>query len=357
MRRSSRAGAAWLLGISLLTDLVGPGFAPAAETSVVNDVQDLLQISAEQRVRLARGDLVSYSVTEKSDRELAVGFAVIVPIPMSEIAGYLASGQLIAQDDTISDFGAVPGEAPTGALVGPRFSRSEREEAESLLAASPGTRFNLSLAEIEALRTVRGSAESSAKTVAADMASDAYRRLLHQRLQAYRQGGLAAIAPYARAGGAVTDPMVDLRLAAADAEHLARLGPELHETLLRYPAAQPPHMVNHFYWIKRRIQRRPHLSLLHRIVVAGSGSIVHVERYFYVGHSFNATEILTGAFAHRDGTLVFSINRVSTDEVLCVGNQLKRTIGRAQLRDEMRTRLDRLQAFLSRPRSTQTQSP
>jgi hypothetical protein len=51
---------------------------------------------------------------------------------------------------------------------------------------------------------------------------------------------------------------------------------------------------------------------------------------------------------------VISINRVSTDEVLGVGNQLKRTIGRAQLRDDMRARLDRLQAFLNRPRSPQS---
>jgi hypothetical protein len=37
-----------------------------------------------------------------------------------------------------------------------------------------------------------------------------------------------------------------------------------------------------------------------------------------------------------------------------VGNRLKRTIGRAQLRDDMRARLDRLQAVLIRPRSTQS---
>ena len=143
MRRSSRAGAAGLLAISLLTDLVAPGIAPAAETSVVNEVQDLLPISAEQRRRLVRGEVVSYSVTENSERELAVGFAMILPVPMGEIADYLASGQLIAQDDSISDFGAVPDEAPTENLVGPRFSRGEREEAEGLLVVSPGTRFNL----------------------------------------------------------------------------------------------------------------------------------------------------------------------------------------------------------------------
>lgn len=354
MTRSIRAGAAGLLGLGLLTDLVTPGLAPAAETPVVNEIQELLPISADQRRRLARGEIVSYAVSENSERELAVGFAMIVPVPMRELAEYLASGQLIAQDDSIADFAAVPDEPPAGNLLGPRFSRGERDEAETLLAASPGTRFNLSLTELEALRAARGAADGAARIAAADIASDAYRHLLHQRLQAYRQGGIAGVAPYARPGGAVTDPAVDLRLAAADAEQLARLGPELREALLRYPAAQPPQIVNHFYWIKRRVQRRPHLSLLHRIVVPGPSSLVHVERYFYSGHSFNTTAVLTGAFAHPDGTLVLTINRVSTDEVLGVGSQLKRTIGRGLLRDDTRARLDRLQAFFMRPRSPQS---
>jgi len=79
-----------------------------------------------------------------------------------------------------------------------------------------------------------------------------------------------------------------------------------------------------------------------------------VERYFYVGHSFNATEVLTGAFAHQEGTLVFCISRVSTDEILGLGNQLKRTVGRSQLRDEMRTRFDKLRASLGRPPSVES---
>ena len=170
-----------------------------------------------------------------------------------------------------------------------------------------------------------------------------------QRLQAYRRAGLAAVGPYARTGGAVRDPSIDLRLAAADAERLGRYGQALREALLRYPADQAPQMVNNFHWIKRRVQRRPHLSLLHRMVGPGPGPVLHVERYFYVGHSYNATEILTGALAHPDGTLVFCTSRVSTDEVLGVGNQLKRAVGRSQLRDEMRARLDKLRASLSRP--------
>jgi hypothetical protein len=348
MTGSSLAGVLGLLGISLLTELVAPVAAPAAEPSVVAEAQDLLQISAGQRRGLVQGEVVSYPVTENSERELAVGLAMLVSAPLSEVANYLASGQLIAQDATISEFGTVPDAVSSGTLVGPRFTAGERTEAESFLDVSPGTRFNLSLDEIEALHALRGSTGSSARTGAVELASDAYRRLLYRRVEAYRQAGLAAIAPYARTGGTVRDPSIDLRLAAADAERLARYGRQISEALLRYPADQPPQMASHFYWIKRRIQRRPHLSLLHRIVVPGPGPIIHVERYFYVGHSFNAMEILTGAVAERDGILVFCTSRVSSDEVLGVGNQLKRTIGRSQLRDEMRTRLEKLRASLSR---------
>lgn len=345
------AGALGLLGIGLLTV---PLVVRAAEPSVAGEVQDLLQISGGDRRRLVQGEIVSYPVAENSERELAAGLALLVPAPLAQVVDYLASGQLIAQDATISGFGTVPDEAPAGSLAGAQFTGGERSEAESFLEASPGTRFNLSLEEIEALRVLRDSSGSSARAGAVEKASTAYDRFLRERLLAYRRAGLGGIAPYARSGGSARDPAVDLRLAAGDVERLARYGQALTVGLLRYPADAAPQTVNSFYWIKRRVQRRPHLSLLHRMVVPGPGPFLHVERYFYAGHSFNSTEILTGALAHPDGTLVFSTSRTSTDEVLGVGNQLKRTIGRSQMRDEIHTRLDKLRASLSRPRSVES---
>jgi len=87
--------------------------------------------------------------------------------------------------------------------------------------------------------------------------------------------------------------------------------------------------------------------------------VIEVERYFYVGHSYNAGQIITGAVAYQDGVLVFATSRFSTDEVLGVGNQLKRAMGRRQLGDEMRRRLDRLRSsVVSFPgRSPSVQGP
>jgi pimeloyl-ACP methyl ester carboxylesterase len=97
------------------------------------------------------------------------------------------------------------------------------------------------------------------------------------------------------------------------------------------------------------------MSLLHRMVVTGEGQAIHLERYFYVGHSFNSMQALTWALAHEDGTMVFLTTRVSTDEVLGMGSQLKRSVARGQVRDEMRARLERLRsAFAGRPMVTES---
>ena len=290
-------------------------------------------------------------MTENSERELATGVAIFMLAPLPQLADYLTGGELVANDATIVELGAV-GAAEVAPEV--TFTRSERTEAESLLDAAPGFRFNLSLAEIDALHAAKTANPEAAKAAPADIAEDAYRRLLQRRAQAYLRGGLSAITPYARTrDGGVTDPTPELRLAAADVQRLPAPGPELRDALLRYPAAPSLATTSRVFWLKRHVQRRPDFCLLHELVMASSSLVLHVERYFYVGHSYNAGQILTGALPYQDGTVVFSTGRMSTDEVLGIGNQVKRTIGRAQLRDEMRRRLDRLRGSQLRPPSLQ----
>jgi hypothetical protein len=275
--------------------------AGGEETSLAEPAFEHLQISAEQRRRLLRHEVVAYPVVETAERELAVGLAVFVAAPLADVAESLEAGDLLAHDATISGHGRE-------ALPAVLFTDKERGEAESLLDVAPGTRFNLSLAEIEALRSRRPSS-------AAPPASDGYRKVLRDRWEAYERGGLGAMAPYARAGS-FTDPAAQLRLALADAERVVRDGPRLREALARFPAAQPAGVVNRVHWIKRRVQRRPQWSLLHQMIMSGPDLVVHVERYFYVGHSYNAAQILTGAFAYGTGAVVFATSRFSTDEVL-----------------------------------------
>jgi len=354
-RPMSRAAALAALAIVLAAGTGTPGPAPAAQTAGAADRLAFLEISAEQRRRLLQGEVVPYPVDEHSDRELAVGLALLVAAPLSDLAQYLESGQLIAQDATISSFGIIGGEGKPDGLSGARFGRGEQDEAKSLLDATPGYRFNLAPPEFEAFRALRASAPPAGAVVQA--VSDEYRSLLSQRWRAYQQGGLGAIAPYARGGGVVTDPANDLRMAVSDADRLRPYEPELAAALMRYPDGSMPRAINRGYWVKRQIQRRPAISLLHQMVVSGPDLVVHVERYVYVGHSYNDAQIITGAVGTEAGTVLFATSRFSTDEVLGMGNQLKRAVGRSQLRDEMRKRLEAVRASFNRPPPRETQSP
>jgi hypothetical protein len=172
--------------------------------------------------------------------------------------------------------------------------------------------------------------------------------LLLQRAQAFQARGLEGIAPYARRHG-VADPAALLRVAAGDARIVAHTMPRLAEALLRFPAEQSATAISQVYWVKRQVQGRPTPILIHHLVDVTDRLALYVERHLYVGHTYNASQILSGAVPYDDGVLVFSSNRVSTDQVAGLGGEMKRIIGRRQLRGEIVKRFDRVRAALARP--------
>jgi hypothetical protein len=94
--------------------------------------------------------------------------------------------------------------------------------------------------------------------------------------------------------------------------------------------------------------------LIHQITDVGTELALLVERHFYVGHTYNASQTLSGGIPWEDGTLVFTTARVSTDQVAGMGTDLKRALGRRQLRAEVIRRFDRIRAALAKPPRTES---
>lgn len=318
-----------------------PAQTPADETL------DLLGISAADREKLTRGDVVSYPIAEYADREIATGVALFVAAPVARVGDSLSAADLVTHGALAHGVVADPPAPHALAQLG--FTVGERAEAQGLLDAAPGTRVNLSPDEIEAFRALRPMLANASPARLVEGVSEQYRSLLGQRIAAYREHGLDGIAPYARSGGALAEPAAELRLAVGDARRLARIEPELRETLLRYPAVRPHGLTSQIIWVKRQVQNRPAMALIHQMVALRPDAALEVERYFYVGHSYNSAQLITGAIPHADGTVVFSTARFFTEEVLGLGGPLKRTVGRNQLRDETRRRLERLRASVLQP--------
>jgi hypothetical protein len=342
LARLSRAAA--LAGLLCLPLPVGAADAPSPDDGQALDIR---RLSPDQRRRLLAGDTIGYQVAETTETELGAGVAMYLPVPLARAAEVLTSPDIVVKDPSITAWGALASGATVAALSGYKLSGGEVAEAQDAFDAVAGGRLNLAAAEVEAFRAARP-ARAADRAALAEGGATQWRALVLQRAQAFQARGLDGMAPYARRGS-VTEPSAVLRVAAGDARMVAHLLPRLADALLRFPVEQSPTAISQFYWVKRQVQGRPDLILIHHLVDVTPQLALYVERHVYVGHSYNASQILSGAVPYEDGVLVFSSNRVSTDQVAGLGGELKRTIGRRQLRAEIVKRFDRIRAALVKP--------
>jgi hypothetical protein len=342
--------AAALAGLLVIPNPVWAADTPAAGEGQALDVR---RLSPEQRRRLVAGDTIAYRVLESSDTELGAGVAMYVPVPLGRAAEVLTSPEVVLREPSITASGPVA----AGATSGFTFLPAEISEAQDALDAAPGSRLNLALPEIDAFRAVKGRLRGTDRAAVLEAAASQWRTLLVQRGQAFQARGLDGVAPYTRRSG-VSDPAALLRVAAADSRIVDHVAPRLADSLLRYPAEQSPTAISRFYWVKRLVQGRPTPILIHHLVDVSPAMALYVERHIYVGHTYNASQILSAAVPYEDGVLILSSNRVSTDQVTGLGGEMKRMIGRRQLRAEIVKRFDRIRAALAVPAPpTRVESP
>ena len=342
LSRLSRVAA--LAGLLCFPFPVEAADAPSPDEGQALDVR---RLSPEQRRRLLAGETIAYQVAETTESELGAGVAMYLPVPLGRAAEALTSPDMALKEPSITASGPLAPGATVAALAGYKLASGEVAEAQDAFDAAAGGRLNLSTAEIEAFRAARP-ARGADRAAIAEAGAAQWRTLLLQRAQAFQARGLDGVAPYARRSG-VSDPAALLRVAAGDARIVAHLVPRLSDALLRFPAEQSSTAISQFYWVKRQVQGRPDPILIHHLVEVTPQVALYVERHVYVGHSYNASQILSGAVPYEDGVLIFSSNRVSTDQVAGLGGELKRTIGRRQLRGEIVKRFDRLRTVLVKP--------
>jgi hypothetical protein len=306
----------------------------------VPDSQELIQqlgISQQDLAKLDQGEIVFFNVAETDEKELAAGAAMYLPAAPSKVVGFIKSKGLASIDTDVMAEAAIPLQASLDTFKG--FSlKAGSKEATNFLAATPGSQFNLSTQEFQGLQ-----ATSSSQP---DAASQAYRKVLLQRWQAYRKSGLKGIATYDRGNGTEANPEGELRTATQNSKVLARYFPELYKAWLNYPSALPTGAEETFFWRNRQVEGRPTAILVHRVrMSAGAGEII-LARQFYAGHSYNSNQLTIACLPYRDGSLVFYANRTFTDQVAGLGSSLKHSIGGKQAQSEMAKQLKNLRKVI-----------
>jgi hypothetical protein len=340
----ARLGRAAALGCLL----IGPAVTWAADpTADEGQTLDVRRLSSEQRRRLLAGETISYSVPETNDVELATGVAMYLPVPLARAAEVLTSPEMVLRDSNITASGPIPADATPHSLRGFTLA-GELGEAQEVLDATPGARFNLSAAEIEGFHAAKAAVRPGDRASVLEAAASQWRVTLLERARAFRARGLEAAAPYARRGG-TADPAALLRVAAGDAHAAASVAPRLGAELLAYPAEQSATATSQFYWVRRQVQNRPDPIVIHHLIDVTPAAALYVERQIYVGHTYNASQVLCVAVPYEDGVVILSSSHVATEQITGLGGDMRKLIGRRQLRGEIVKRFDRIRAALVRP--------
>lgn len=295
-----------------------------------------LGFTAAEQEKLRAGDIVAHAFEELSDKELAITMAVLVPASLSDLLDLARSGDGLGINRDVLAFQTITGDDSFRAIG---FDDAEGSEIRKLLQARPESDFNLSADEVERFKALRerfpgdGCDRDSACRSAVN---DEYRSVLQGRFHAYQERGLAGIAPYAREGGKTADPAAELRGAAEALQLVAAKFPGAFEAFSRYPAGDQSLLENHFLWIKQKVQDRPTFILAHRALLVRDGIALAVERQFFVGQSYNSLQVGYGLIPQGDRTLVFYLNRTSTDQVAGFMQGTRHSMGRKIMEKEVR---------------------
>ncbi|WP_347986519.1 hypothetical protein [Methylomonas sp. AM2-LC] len=332
-----------LIQLLLLTSLIFSSYPLSAETDL--SLQEILQkfdISAEQIAQLEHGEVISYEISESSHKELAIGIAMIMPVALPKILDYIKHSDLSTIETDIIASGNLTANADLNSFKKLAFSAHQLDEAKAFLEAEPGDNFNLSKLELEELTSLQANLNEADNKTLLTTANQKYREFLLQRFQAYQKNGLAGIQAYNREAGVDADAAAELRTDALYNKTWASYFPELQQAWENYPAALPAGTSEQFMWLNHLTENRPTAILIHRLMLITKIGGIMLSRQFYVGHSYNSSNIVAGGLPYKDGTLVFYSTRLSTDQITGLGSGLKHSIGREQMKDEMIARLKQI---------------
>ena len=165
---------------------------------------------------------------------------------------------------------------------------------------------------------------------------------MKERIAAYQARGMAGIAPYAREGGKTAEPQQELLTATNALQVLSQKMPQVFQAFAKYPQGDPGQLEHRFYWLKQMIQDRPTFVLSHRCVHVDPPLAFLAERQFYVGQSYNSLQVVVGLFPLEGKTLVFYLNRTSTDQVAGFMQGTRHSMGRKIMAKEIRAHLGEL---------------
>jgi hypothetical protein len=210
----------------------------------------------------------------------------------------------------------------------------------------PGSELNLDAKEMAAFQALKAGGDADAVPV--EKVETLIRQELLARYQAYRSKGLPGIAPYERGRGQQRLAGDELLLSTKQMTGVAKHLPAFHKFLLNYPQGlakeEAKNLEEFFYWLNIDVFGRPMFVLVHRMLYHVGDAAFAVERHYYTSHDYNSMLQGIAALPTKDGTFLFYIGRVSTDQVAGFGSSALHPVSRAITAPYIKDMFEKLQS-------------
>ena len=326
----------------------------AAELPPADQLLQELQISDRDRQRIREGTIVTWTATEGSDRELALGMALLVKTKAENLTDLFREAATFMNIKVItgfgnignSGFGKIENEGTLADFAGVTLAPNGEKEARRYLEVEPGDDLNLDAKEMAAFRALKSASKDGAVPIQTMEAL--IREGLLARYQAYHTKGLAGIAPYARKSGRHLLASDELSLATKQLKLVAKYLPSVYDVLTKYPATttlkQGKEFEEQFLWINSEVFGRPTFALSHRLLFQVGEGYVFVDRQYYASHEYNCLQQGAAALPTKDGTVVVYVSRVSTEQVAGFGSSMKHSASRVLMTPYFKDLLEALRA-------------
>jgi len=346
---NARISAAKSSACAIITLSVGlvfcGGVVDAAPLPTAEELFQELQLSDSDRHSVREGKIVTWLSEEGSDRELALGLALLVKAKNENIAQLFRDATGLKKVPSIIAYGKIVGEGILADFEKVKLVPNGEKEARRYLEAEPGSDLNLSAKEIAAFRALKDATKDG--PVPMQKVEALIRESLLARYQAYHSKGLAGISPYARKGGRQTSVGDELRIATNSSKLVAKYLPSVHNALLNYPSIkfkEAEELEEQFFWILLEIYERPTYVLTHRLRFRIGEAAVVVDRHYYVSHDYNSLQQGVVALPTKDDLVVTYLSRLSADQVSGFGSSAKHHLARNMMGPDLKDLLEALRA-------------
>ena len=309
--------------------LCGP-IPDASALPTADEIMKELHLSDSDQQKVRKGEIVDWKASEGSDRELALGMVFLVKAKPKDLLEDYRQALVLKEVSVITAHGKLTGEGTMAELAGVKLQPNGEKEAKRYLNVEPGSELNLDAKEMAAFQALKAGGDADAVPV--EKVEALIRQELLARYQAYRSKGLPGIAPYERGHGQQRLAGDELLLSTKELTGVVKHLPTLHKFLLNYPQGlaqeEAKNLEEFFYWLNINVFGRPMFVLVHRMLYHVGDAAMAIERHYYTSHDYNSMLQGIAALPTKDGTFLFYIGRVSTDQVAGFGSSALHPVSR-----------------------------